>query len=123
MRKRNGFTLLELIMIITIIGIIAAVAIPKFLNMRREAQNAAAEANLGALRSAASIYYSKTAIDDYNYLCYTATNPYRSVDETPPCYPASVAELEDLLTSELTWPNLGIGQCYDSSTDTITLCN
>ena len=76
--------------------------------MRRDAQNAAAEGNLAALRSAASMYYSNSAI--YTYMCQT---PYRSSNATAPCFPGSTAELEALLVSEPVWPSGG-GQCYNA---------
>jgi prepilin-type N-terminal cleavage/methylation domain-containing protein len=57
-RKIRGFTLVELMLIVAIISILAAVAIPRFSEMLIRAKEASVKAQLGALRSAFSIYYS-----------------------------------------------------------------
>ena len=59
MRKilRRGFTLIELMIVVAIIGILAAIAIPKFAELIRKSSEGASKGNLGALRSAMSIYY------------------------------------------------------------------
>jgi MSHA pilin protein MshA len=57
-REQKGFTLIELVMVIAIIGILAAVAIPNYVDMRTEARNAACNGLRGTLNSAAAIYYA-----------------------------------------------------------------
>ena len=52
-----GFTLIELMIVVAIIGILAAIAIPKFAELIRKSNEGSAKGNLGALRSALSIYY------------------------------------------------------------------
>ena len=57
MNKQTGFTLIELIVVIVILGILAATALPKFINLSGEADQAATSGVAGALSSAAAINY------------------------------------------------------------------
>jgi prepilin-type N-terminal cleavage/methylation domain-containing protein len=60
--KNGGFTLIELVIIIVILGILAAVAIPKYQDMTAQAKEAACRGSLGALRSGITIYYANQAV-------------------------------------------------------------
>lgn len=52
-----GFTLIELMIVIAIIGILSVVVFPKFTNLVDKARESATKGNLGALRSAITVYY------------------------------------------------------------------
>ena len=52
---QRGFTLIELVMVITILGVLAAVAMPKFVDLRSDAQLAATQAVAGAISSASAV--------------------------------------------------------------------
>ena len=55
--KKSGFTLIELMIVVAIIGILAAIAIPKFASLIRKSNEGASKGNLGSIRGALSIYY------------------------------------------------------------------
>lgn len=62
MKKQAGFTLIELVMVIVILGVLSAVALPKFVDLGKDARTAAIKAVEGSMRSANAIVYAKAAV-------------------------------------------------------------
>ncbi|MUK67079.1 type II secretion system protein [Aliivibrio fischeri] len=63
MKRQGGFTLIELVVVIVILGILAVTAAPKFLNLQKDARASSLQGLKGAMAGAAGIVYGKAAID------------------------------------------------------------
>lgn len=68
MNKKRGFTLMELMIVVGVLGLLTAVAVPKFMQMLEKANVGATLGNLSAIRSAIKVYYGTYAEhpDDIN---------------------------------------------------------
>lgn len=82
-KMQSGFTLIELVMVIVILGILAASALPKFVNLSGDAAEAAAKGVLGATRSAAVIDQAQYYISSATGLITTDTLLNSAMDAVP----------------------------------------
>ena len=73
LRREAAFTLIELIMVIVILGILAAIAIPKFFNLDTDAKKAAEKGVVGGVRAGIATFFAK-----------------QKASSTPPDFPASL---------------------------------
>ena len=63
MKRQGGFTLIELVVVIVILGILAVTAAPRFLNLQDDAKESALQGLAGAMNGASGIVFGKASIE------------------------------------------------------------
>ena len=78
LRSKKGFTLIELMIVVAIIGILAAIAIPNFLRFQAKSKQSEAKTNLGGIFTAETSYFSeKNTFGDLNQVSWAPVGTAR----------------------------------------------
>ena len=98
--RHEGFTLIELVIIIIVLGILAAVAIPKLFNVTQAAEEASVDTMVSSLESAMSMYVAKQLL---NGQPISVHNPFTNLSNTPSNYNGEQAAVTPANTPDGTW--------------------
>lgn len=110
MKRQNGFTLIELVVVIVILGILAVTAAPRFLNLQDDARDATLEGLRGAIGGAMGIGYGRAAIKGIESLQYVAASAANTtIDNIPYSYGYPIAT------------SAGIGATIDQSGEFVVI--
>jgi prepilin-type N-terminal cleavage/methylation domain-containing protein len=99
--REDGFTLVELIIVIVIIGILAGAAVPKFIDINNQAKAVACKENQANIEASCQLYYANEA------LCQRTAQ-----------YPAALADLVPVFIEDV--PACPLGGNYTANYDPVT---
>jgi prepilin-type N-terminal cleavage/methylation domain-containing protein len=103
MRRRNGgFTLIELIVVIAILGILVAVAVPKYIDLTKKARKSADDGYLAGLRAATLMIYASNILE-------------KTTNALTGGYWPSLIQVTNQMSESYTWQYY-TGNAYDETT-------
>lgn len=111
MKNQKGFTLIELVVVMVILALLAAVAVPKFLDLQKQAEAASVKNVLGSVRSALSLRTAQALANGevVGSLAYNGSQPITVMDNLLSNKPESYVGLENDNT------NVSPGEWYDDA--------
>ena len=100
LRKQEGFTLIELMIVVAIIGILAAIAIPNFLQYQMKSRQSEAKTNMGAIRTSELSFGAERG-------CFIGAPAWPSAAPFPPA--------NGTKTTPVAWAPLGVGPAVSAA--------
>jgi len=118
MRNEKGFTLIEIVMVIVLLGILAAVAIPRFIDLSTEAEAAALQGVVGSISSASAANYAAQSAGSASAVAITGLT----------CQAAATAILQGGIPAGYTLDNAaalvqGVNTCVVTQTSSTNSAN
>ena len=105
---QQGFTLIELIMVIVLLGLLAVVAVPKYQDMKTDAAVAQADGVFGAAQGAAAISFANNLVNSTGTVVDTGAHLLAAMDSTPEGWTADDAATPKNINATINGVNYNI---------------